>query len=225
MPEEKQKAQSPADMLIALARAVSGGAPKNQIPAKLFADAAKKVGHTSREHLSWAIKFAQEPVEDMTPGDWNNAQLESGAFLHPGLPFAEKESKSLPFSPALFLSTDQVKKVKERFLWLIKVAAAATGCSFNASQLSVNLDEGGVSYGIAYNLSDPEKHAKAQIEQLMLRLAQLLSDHWGYVGLCNRKKHGCGRYFLKSRTDREFCSTTCLNRSTTYRQRGKEPAL
>jgi hypothetical protein len=219
-----QPKQKDADALISLARAMSGGGPKNQIPADQFAEAGKKVGHKSRERLSWAIKFAQESAERMTLGDWYNAQLESGAFLHPNLAFAEKESKSLPFSPFLFLSRDQVEKTKEEFLRLIKAATGA-GFSFGVSQFSVHVDERGISFNVADNISDPEKHSKAQIEKAKLLLAQLLSAHWGYIGLCDRKRHGCGRYFLKSRTDQEFCSKTCLNRSTTYRQRGKEPAL
>jgi hypothetical protein len=222
--QPNQKITAPADQLIAFARAMSGGGPRNQIPAEQFEEAAKKVGQKSKARLSWAIKFAQESVEQMTFGDWYNAQLESGAFLNPHLAFAEKKSKSIPFSPVFFLSRDQVKKAKEEFLHLIK-AATGVGFSFHVSQLSVNVDANGISYVTnEANLSDSGKHSKAQLEQAMLRLAQLLSTHWGYVGLCDRKRHGCGRYFLKSRTDQQFCTKTCLNRSTTYRQRGKEPS-
>jgi hypothetical protein len=214
---------TPADVLISLARAVSGG--RNRIPAKVFAAAGKKVGLTNRDRLRWAINFVQEQTEQMTPGDWYNAQLEAGAFVHPDLALLEKESRSIPFSVALFLSVDAVKKAKDRLLSLIKAAANGSDISFDVSQLSVHVDGHGVSYRVKYifGTGQEKQLESAQIEQAALRLAQLLSEHWGYVGLCDRKRHGCGRYFLKSRTDKEFCSKTCLNRSTTYRQRGKEP--
>jgi hypothetical protein len=223
MPKEKRK-QSPTDMLIEVARALSGGQAKNQIPIKLFADTNRKVGLKSKERLAWAVRFAQEPIASMTPGDWYNAQLEAGAFLHPEFAYSTQEATSLPFGPLFFLSAEQVTDLKQRFIPLIKAAVAETEFSFSVSQVSVTGGEHGVSYAIASNLSDLSKHAQAQIEQAMLRLAQLLSENWGHVGLCDRKKHGCGKYFVKSRKDREFCSKTCLNRSTTYRQRGVKPA-
>jgi hypothetical protein len=216
----KPKRQSPDDMLIAVMRAVSRGP---EIGTAEFANAAKKVGRTGKERLSWAIKFAQEPIENMTPGDFYNASIESGAFLHRDLAFAQKENKSLPFSQALFPRPEQIKEIKEKFLFLIRGAAVETGYTFAASQMKIAIGPGGISYDIAFNLSDAEKHTKAQVESAMLKLAQLIGEHWGYIGLCDRKRHGCGRYFVKNRTDQQFCTKTCLNRSTTYRQRGKEP--
>jgi hypothetical protein len=215
------KRQSPGDQLIALARAVSRGGKETETTE--LANAAKKVGRISKERLSWAIKFAQEPAENMTPGDFYNASIESGAFIHRDFAFEEKESKSVPFSRLIFPGPEQIREIKEKFLLLIRAAADETGYSFPASQMNISVGPGGISYNIAFNLSHREKHAKAQVENAMLRLAQLLGEHWGYIGFCDRKRHGCDRYFLKSRKDREFCTKTCLNRSTTYRQRGKEP--
>lgn len=217
--------QKPEDQLMNLMRALYGSSAGSEIPEKELQVAAERVGLTDEKRISWAIKFAEEPFEKMSVGDRINTQIEMGAFLYPSLPFAEKEGpKSIPFVAALFPSREQIEEIKRQFLVLIQHAAAGSEHSFNVAQMSVNVGPGAVSYQIPQNLSDPEKLAIAQIDVAKLDLAKLLAAHWGYVGRCDRKRHGCGRYFLKSRTDREFCSKTCLNRSTTYRQRGKEPA-
>jgi hypothetical protein len=209
--------------MVELARLFYGTGPNSEIPLKEFQAAAKKVSEgTKQQPLAWAIKFAQEPVENMTRADIYNAQLETGAFLHPEV--ALEETASLPFNAGLFFSPDEIAEAKKRFLGLIKSAAEGIGCSFEVTQVSVYVTSAGPRYDISYNGSDPGKHAKAKFEKAMLRLAQLVGQRWGYIGFCDRKRHGCGRYFLKSRTDREFCSKTCLNRSTTYRQRGIKPA-
>jgi hypothetical protein len=217
-----KKQQSPEDMIVTLARALSGSTVA-EIPEKVFRDAALKVGHSERQRLEWAIQFAQQPDDGNTPFDWQNAQLETGAFLHPWWATAERSDRSLPFSGVMFPSVAQLKNMKAEFLELLRVAHEETGLEFPVPEMTAILDKNGLRYQIAFNLSDPAKHATAQLEKAKLELAQLLARHWGYIGLCDRKRHGCGRYFLKSRMDREFCSKTCVNRSTTYRQRGKEP--
>jgi len=211
--------------MIEVARVFSGSraGSKNEIEAKVFADAGRKVGLTRKERLEWALKFAQQSIESMTPGDLYNAQIESGAFVRPEVAAAHKQNRSLPFSPVLFLSIDEIKEVKTKFFTLIEQAANAAEYTFPVTQLRVSMTPQGLSYDVGFELLVPDKRRRAQIEFAMLKLAQLLSEHWGYVGLCDRKRHGCGRYFLKNRTDQQFCSKTCLNRSTTYRQRGKEP--
>lgn len=158
-------------------------------------------------------------IDNLTRADLYNRNLELAVFLRPELTLAE-ENKSVPCIPPLFLNPEHIPHLKEELLNLVKAAASGTGFSFNASHLTVIVGEHGISYGVRYEAVVDEA---AQIEHAELMLSQLIAERWGYVGFCNPKKHGCGRYFLKSRIDREFCSKTCLNRSTTYRQRGKEP--
>lgn len=102
--------------------------------------------------------------------------------------------------------------------------ATAGGFSFSVKQISVNVNENGLRYLVSWNLSDQQKLSEAPVEQAMLILSELVAQHWGYIGFCDKKKFGCGKYFRKTRIDREYCSKTCVNRATTYRQRGKEPA-
>ena len=219
------RSQKPEDQLMNLMRALYGRSARSEIPMKEFQVAAERVGLKDEKRISWAIKFAEEPFEKMSGLDRINAQIEMGAFLYPSSPFAEKEGpKSVPFVAALFPSPEQIEEMKRQFLVLIQHAAAGSDHSFDIAQMSVNVGPGAVSYRIPQNLSNPKNLAIAQIDIAKLNLAKLLAARWGYVGHCDRKRHGCGRYFVKSRTDKEFCSKTCLNRSTTYRQRGKEPA-
>src|SRR5207247_4033334 len=111
----------------------------------------------------------------------------------------------------------RIPELKERFLKHIKAAATGMGFSFPVSHSCINVDESGISYHITA-MAGTKEYFAAQLEHAELTLAQLIGQHWGYIGFCDPKKHGCGRYFLKSRSDREFCSKTCVNRSTTYRQ-------
>jgi hypothetical protein len=218
----KHKRQSLGDQHIALARAFFETRSSSETPIAELRAAAKKIGEKKEQRLAWAIAFAQEPGDRMTRADFYNRNLEVAVFLRPGLALAE-ENESAPYNAGLFFDPRQLPQLKERFLKVIKAAAVGTGLSFNVAHISVNVDATGVSYGINYQLLDQKKYGAARFEHAELTLAQLIAEHWGYVGFCNPKKHGCGRYFLKSRTDREFCSKTCLNRSTTYRQRRKEP--
>jgi hypothetical protein len=227
--KKKRQQQSPGEPTIELMRALYGAKVRKEISDDVFQAAAKKVGHKDEKRLAWAIEFAQEPTEGMTPFDWHNRQLEAGAFWWPGLPHTQKQRPSTPFVGAFFPTTEELKEIKAAFLALIKTAAKGASAEANflfpVSHLSLQVDKDGVTYRPNLNLSDTEEHAKAKIEQFVVRLAQLVGEQWDYIGFCDRKKHGCGKYFLKSRIDREFCSKTCLNRSTTYRQRGKEPVV
>jgi hypothetical protein len=193
-----------------------------QIPADELRQADNRVGNTSERRLRWAMVFAQ--LDPVTAGDWYNAQIELGAFLHPWFKsdLADSSVKTLPFSQVLFPSREQVGTIKERFAGLLNNAAGGAGYSFDAERMSVSVGPSGISFAIASHLTDLQKHERAQVELAMLRLSELIAPHWGYIGVCREdgKTHfGCGRLFLKSRSDREYCSKTCTNRSMTYRRR------
>jgi hypothetical protein len=214
--KQQQKQHSVNDLMIDVTRALSpeGG---REIDAGEFRLAAGKVGHKHDAQLRWAIGFAQQAEEKMGRGDWYNAIIETAAFLRPELALSDKDNTGVPFSEVFFASEGQVRKIKQEFLVLVQSAVVGKECSFEVEQCSVTMSPAGISYNVS-------KQAKAHVEQAKLRLAQLLGEHWNYVALCDTHRDGCGRYFLRSRKDQEFCSKTCLSRSTTYRARRKEPA-
>jgi hypothetical protein len=214
----KRQRQTPEDQLAAFMRLAYGSGRNSEINNKEFNAAAERIGLKDKDRLDWAVRFAQEPFEKMSAGDRINAQIEIGAFLQPSLGL---ETRSIPFVAALFPSPELVAEIKSEFLALIQSASLKREHSFPATQMQIGVGPNGISYKLRQHITDPRELERGQIELAKLQLAKLLGSHWGYVGLCDPKQDGCGRYFRKSRIDRQFCSDTCLNRSTTYRQRRK----
>jgi hypothetical protein len=219
--------QTAEEQLISFMRGAYGSQAGSEIPEKELQAAKERVGAgRSEKQLRWAISFAEEPYEKMSLGDQINAQIEIGVFLQPSLPFAKKGArKSVPFVAALFPSREQLEKIKKEFRLLIQHSAAGTEHSFNVAEMEVHVGHRAVSYGAPQNLSDPARLAQGQIDAAKLELAHLLAAHWKHIAICDRKRHGCGHYFVRSRTDQIYCSKRCLNRATTYRARGKEPLV
>ena len=213
----KAKQQTTTEMMVELAKMFVS--TDNAEPAELQA-ADKKVGKTKERRLEWAVNFAQQSPDIMTKADVYNSNLELALFLYPPLALTKEPVR---YNASSFINPTRIPELKERFLKHIKAAATGMGFSFPVSHSCINVDESGISYHITA-MAGTKEYFAAQLEHAELTLAQLIGQHWGYIGFCDPKKHGCGRYFLKSRSDREFCSKTCVNRSTTYRQRGKEPA-
>ena len=172
------------------------------------------------KRLQWAVQFAQRDLKEMTDPDFINIILEAGVFLDPEL----VEVKTITFNKTSFPVLGELDNMQQEFLKLLKAATSGIPYTFPMTKLSMSVSSHGIRYDIPRDVLDGKKLADARLQQAVWTLGHLAAQMWNYIGFCDRKRFGCGKFFLRDRTNQEFCTHSCASRSTTYRRRGKEPA-
>jgi hypothetical protein len=170
------------------------------------------------KRLAWAIEFAQRNLEEITAGDLRNLRLEAGTFVAPEV----VNTKTIKFNDRFFPVWGELCKMQQQFVQLLKAATSGVPFQFELPKLNISVSSDGVRYVIPSDATDPEKLADARLQQAVWTFGHLAGQLWNYIGFCDSKRFGCGKFFLKNRTNQEFCTHTCASRSTTYGRRGKE---
>lgn len=161
------------------------------------------VGRKARERLAWALEFAQQDLAELTPGDLLNDRIRVRAFMRP----TEIWNSDFPLSalPAAF-----------------DVAMIRRECANMLQPLKAGEIRGG-EIRLTYQVA-PDREGRPRVEigtmdptsGATLRFAELLEEYGSELRRCEDPK--CRRWFI-GRSNKQFCTTTCLSRVTTERLR------
>jgi hypothetical protein len=157
------------------------------------------VGRTRKERLAWALEFAQQNVEELTPGHLLDDRIEVQVFLRPRLVMS-----GLP-------GPGDVAKIREKFAAALRPPPPGPR-HFYDIQLTYEMVFAAQRPAIRVAAMDP-------IGSALLTFAELLEEHGADMRRCADPK--CKRWFV-GRSNKDFCTTTCLSRVTTERLRKGE---
>jgi hypothetical protein len=178
--------------------------------------AANQMGDTAEKKLRWALGFAAQDLTELTAGDWVNLKLQLAAFSTPIRRVLQETAvtEQLPVDSNAFPTKKEVEKIHNTFDTLLQTFQSEHSVSFAyQGKISFNLLQGrDGKYSLGYGVSD-------YVVRCMIALARLLGELGERVQTCPAKKDGCGKRFVASRTDQQYCSTTCVSRATTRRRR------
>lgn len=194
---------------------------KQQARLRRWAQIEKQVGTTPPDRLGWAVTFAQEDLDDFTPGKWTDTTAELRAFCN--FPFggfhAPRRASLLRIDewPTRQLTEDDIRAVHREFQKFLAVLVVDKWA-----------DSGDLSIGITVHLTqDPEHPERSGVSVVGRTDSVVTKALWGLVTLLTayggqlRQCPECRRFFVASRTNRAFCGTRCASRKSTraYRQR------
>jgi hypothetical protein len=217
----KTKSDPAATAHLRLKRIVSGKTKKPSPPVYVsdISKAAKKVGTESIDHLRWALQFIGGDHNTYTTADWMNARLEAAVFTRPRaaqLYCRAKATDHLPLNDEFFPSQQEVKDLHSFFVHDLDEFAKHQYITIGGrGGYGISLRQVGDKSDISFNFHKFADSAR-------VALMRLLQEHGTSLAKCNPERRGCGSWFLKSRSDREFCSDKCLNRAMTWERRHPE---
>lgn len=154
------------------------------------------IGRTRKERLAWALEFAQQDVEDLSPGHLLDDRIEMQVFLRPRLVM------SVPPIPSV------VSEIREKFAAALRPPPPGPR-HFYDIQLTYEMVFAAQRPAIRVCAMDP-------IGSALLTFAELLEEHGSDMRRCADPK--CKRWFA-GRSNKDFCTITCLSRVTTERLR------
>jgi hypothetical protein len=170
--------------------------PEDDVSPHALERAQEEVGRTRKARLAWALEFAQQDVEELTPGDLLDDRINVKIFLEPRLRF-----DGLPLASV-------VAALREKFAAALRPPPPGPRRFFDIQ----------LTYEMAFVAGRPAIHVAAMdpIGSGVLTFAELLRDHGLQMRRCADPK--CKKWFV-GRANKDFCTTTCLSRITTERLR------
>jgi hypothetical protein len=180
--------------------------------------ASKRVGETKKRRLEWALNFANTELSSMTPGDWFNTQLELTAFRTPAVPALLEPKDQFPVTSlsGVFPDFAEIGNIHKQFNRLL-----------NNLRLNGTMTlpfEGKASFSVDKNSEGKRVFAFVVHDyaaDCLIKLMQLAGDFGDLVRICPQDKHGCGEWFLATRSDNIFCTKTCVSNSTSHARRAR----
>jgi hypothetical protein len=210
-------AQSWEEMLVTLMQ-VMGRDPTDELAStEELRKAKRRVGETRETRLKWALKFANTKLSEMTPGDWFNTQLELSAFRTPVISSLQTKTQvPVTDKAGFFPNPKQIKEIHEQFNRLL--------ANYSKTRSMTHPFEGRVSFSVAEGAEGKTAFSfvvNDYVADCLIKLMQLTGDFADLVRICPKEKHGCGEWFLASRSDKIFCTTTCVSNSTSHARRAR----
>lgn len=187
----------------------------------------KKVGDTPPDRLGWAVKFAQQNLDDLTPGEWTDTAAQLRAFcnfpfaavVHPHLP--EHPLVNIDEWPTRGLTESDIRAVHREYQKFVEVLV-----------IDKWADTGDLTIGVTVHLTqDPEYPERSKVSVVARTDDVVTKAMWALVTLLTaygdrlRQCPECRQFFVASRTNQEFCAYRCASRKSTraYRQRQDQP--
>jgi len=181
-----------------------------------FQRAELRIGTSSEDRLRWVLDFAERDLGTLSAGDWMNLQVEFQLFQVPEgyvrfLAFARKAGLKPVLMPRKWI--ERTHKCLSQMLAALKSRETLSYTFQTSFRLSRGTKE-----GFHFSFSMPGSGLSAQY---LVTVMMLIEEQGDKVRRCPEDRHGCGRWFLASRTDAIYCSATCLNRATTRNRRAR----
>lgn len=175
----------------------------NFIAPREFEGAKDKVGRTARARLAWALQFAQQDPGELTAGDLLNDRVRLHAFNHHRDVWdSPVELFCLPNAAAVAMARRELANI---------LLPRKPGAEFRTGRIEV-------TYEVSWASADgpPVVGFMDQTGGAVRRFIELLNEYGTELRRCQDPK--CRHWFI-GRPNKQFCSTTCLSRTTTERLR------
>jgi len=181
------------------------GRPMDVSPRELER-AKDAVGRKAKDRLAWALEFAQQNVDELTPGELLDDRIRLRAFIRP------TEVWSAPVLLSSLPAAIDVVIVRREFAGMLQPVSDTVqrGGEIVLMYMMGRDHEGRPTIDIG--TGDPVSGAT-------LRFAELLEQYGPEMRRCADPK--CRRWFV-GRQNKDYCTTTCLSRVTTERLRKGE---
>ncbi len=194
-----------------------------------------RVGREPIERLAWALAFVQKDLGSLTPGDWENIRWQLWAFnlipwwkpseagadqrrIYDAYEFPEQAdviSAQTKFGETL---TDLKQKGFSMIgpvieMLIVPWLGTEKGQNMRAAFEAITPGELPPPDSLTYPLSEFTVYSE-------YRFGLLIGQFGEYLHICPGKD--CGRWFVASRTNQDYCSSRCQMRSATNRYRQKK---
>jgi hypothetical protein len=187
---------------------------------QLRTTASQRLG-TPEKRMRWALEFANKPLAKLTPGDWLNVQLELAVFRTPWVVGKTPQLSGETAVPVtnrsgIFPEIQQVVAVHKHFNERLQQYARIGGMNFQIPGETLFQVGRGEEGKRTFDFS-----VQDYVADCVIKLMKLTADFGNLVRICPKDKHGCGLWFLATRTDKVFCNKTCVSRATSRERRAR----
>jgi hypothetical protein len=172
-------------------------------------EAALNVGQTPTGQLAWALVFASEDSDRVSPDLRLKAQQELTAFEIPRSLTGQASRRPRPLA-----SFDDVRGARKRFDAMLRTFAVSR-------EIRVQTEKSVEFALVAGELSVTSPDFVTACE---IKLMQLIAWDPDHIRQCPKEEHGCGAWFLAERTDAVYCSKKCSGRKRIHEFRTRKKA-
>jgi hypothetical protein len=202
--------------LMKISRSRGGGS----VTAEEIKKAGEKVAKTRDQKLAWALRFADLDLQKLTAGDWVNVCLEAATFHGHLLRISSqvKGTERLPLYSPAFPSKEDIERIHQAFNHLLKICKSPSSV-LTEIDCKVTFEFSNDQGTYSFSRSIPK-----YVDACKVEFMELLAEYSEIVRICPKEKGGCGRWFLASRVDREYCCTRCTTNAMSRRLRARQKA-
>lgn len=218
-----KRQQTIDEQILTLFRIMEGPAAQTTTIAQIR-KAAEEIGRRPEDRLRWALTFVNQELDSFSSANWLDVTLKLAAFrVNPFRLFGMAVSgENLPVGAGVFFpSREQIGQIHAGFNRLFDEYVSAGQTIFEyrlpAGKHTVDFALSHVQEGKSVFSIRVEDYAA----DCIIKLMRLMEDFAHLIRTCPPKKHGCGRVFLATRIDNIYCSSACVNRSTTRERRAR----